>query len=138
MAALNKFLQKVSEFKIWHHFVIAKLAATPTFCKENFSWMQQFGVMIFFLFALQQGTNVLSEKVTLTKCYLKTKFVLVIGTIKGIFWEQKMYGLLLIFFRANSYDLEYFECRYQKLTYGVQFPLSFHHWIRIYYQNWKS
>ena len=33
------------------------------------------------------------------------------------------------FFHANLFDLEYFEYRYQKLTYGVYFLLNFHHWI---------
>ena len=39
MAALNRFFQKVPEIKIWHHFVIENPAATPTFCKQNFSQM---------------------------------------------------------------------------------------------------
>ena len=52
--------------------------------------------------------------------------------------RAKNVWIIIDFFRTNSYDLEYFECRYQKLTYGVQFPLSFHHWIRIYHQKAKQ
>ena len=37
MAALNKIFQKVLEIKIWYHFIIAKPAANPTFCKQNVS-----------------------------------------------------------------------------------------------------
>ena len=61
----------------------------------------------------------MAKKAILTKGYLKTKFVLVIGDIKGNFWDQKSAWVIIDFFRANSSDLEYFENRYQKLTYGV-------------------
>ena len=40
------------------------------------------------------------------------------------------------FFRANLSDLEWFECQFQKLTYGAFFPLNFHHWVGICGQLW--
>ena len=58
------------------------------------------------------------KKVILTKFYIKTKFILVIGAIKGNFWDQKSAWVIIDFFRANLSDLEYFENRYQKLNLG--------------------
>ena len=49
MAALNEFFQKGPEFKIRHHFVIAKLAPTLTFFEQNFSQMHHFGIATVFM-----------------------------------------------------------------------------------------
>ena len=51
--------------------------------------------------------------------------------IKGNFWCQIWALIIIDFFRANSSDLEWFECQFQKLTYGAFFPLNFHHWVGI-------
>ena len=58
-------------------------------------------------------------KAILTKRYLRIVFVLVIGDIKGNFWDQKSAWVIIDFFRANSSDLEYFDNMFQILTYGV-------------------
>ena len=93
MAALDIFFSKRS--KIWHQFVIAKPAATPIFWEWNFFQIHYFGIMKFFSFC---SKIVLLEKVTLTKRYFKTKFVLIISAIKCNFWGKKVHGSLSIFF----------------------------------------
>ena len=40
----------------------------------------------------------MAKKAILTKVYIKTKFVLVIGTIKGNFWDQKSAWVIIDFF----------------------------------------
>ena len=78
----------------------------------------------------------MAEKGALIKRCLKTKFILVIHVIKGNFWHQMSAWIVIDFFRANSSDLEWFECQFQKLTYGAFFPLNFHHWVGICGQLW--
>ena len=57
--------------------------------------------------------------------------------ILGNFWHQKIARVVIDFFRSKSSNLEWFECWFQKLTYGAFFPLSFGCWIWISHQNWK-
>ena len=78
----------------------------------------------------------MAQKGTVTKIFLKIKFVLVTKMIPGNFWHQLRSWIIMNFFRANSSDLEWFECQFQKLTYGAFFPLNFHHWVGICGQLW--
>ena len=58
--------------------------------------------------------------------------------IPGNIWHQLKPWIIIDFFRANSSDLEWFECQFQKLTYGAFFPLNFHHWVGIFDKKWLS
>ena len=57
MAPLNRFFQKLPKIKIWHHFVIEKPAATPTFCKRNVSTMNHIEMLNFLTFRLTIGVQ---------------------------------------------------------------------------------
>ena len=66
-------------------FYYKKTSTTPTFCKRNCSGMTDIRDMIFFSFPTFMGTDVLTQKGTLTKIFLKIKFVLVTKMIPGNF-----------------------------------------------------
>ena len=49
-----------------------------------------------------------------------------------------MHGSLSIFFRKRKMsDLKFFKWRLQKMTCNSFFPLYFHRWKQICFQNWK-
>ena len=52
-------------------------------------------------------------------------------------YDQKKSWIIIEFFRANSFDLEYFVLLYKKLTFGVFSPLKFCQGMQIFIQNPK-
>ena len=45
--------------------------------------------------------------------------------------------IIIDLFRANLFDLEYFDFSTKKSTYGAFFPLNFCHKVQIFNQNWE-
>ena len=113
MAALNDFFQKVPQIKIRHHFAIAKPAAIPI-CKQKISQMHHIQTTILLSLQLTIGNQHFASHCYQNQTLLKKKFIMVIYAIK-------------------SSDLEYFEYRFQKLIYGVFFPLNFQPQTQICY-----
>ena len=82
-------------------------------------------IWIFCLFALQYGANVLAKKAVLIKGYLKTKFLLVIGTIKGNLWDQKSALVILLIFLRKVVCFEIFWVQVPKIDIWGIIPTQF-------------
>ena len=80
----------------------------------------------------------MAQKCILTKIFSKIKYVLYKYMILGNIYHKIRIWIIINFFCAKSFILEYLEFCNQKSQYWPLFQLNFHHWTGIWKQKWHS